>query len=323
MKGSEGLKTGFVLTLILCAVLVRWLLSWQVAGSERPEAEEPVDLRPRLTTLQTPEPTFAPEPELPGDEIFPQIREPIRFTQEDAQGILIGGRCSYRTDVSEALQTSWLGPGRTVLIVHTHGTEAYTPCPGWEYSGSETLRSEDPDYSVVRVGRALTQALEAQGITVIHDETMHDRLSFSGAYGASAQAVQKLLEAHPDVGMILDLHRDAALNPDGSEFAATLRSGGTEYARLMLVVGTDQGGLYHPDWRMNLGCAAQLQALLNRSLPGLCRDLDLRTERFNQNLSPGSILIEVGAAGNTLPQAIASMQPLAEAIAALLTQPDD
>ena len=39
------------------------------------------------------------------------------------------------------------------------------------------------------------------------------------------------------------------------------------------------------------------QALLNRSAPGLCRDLDLRTERFNQHETPGSLLVEVGASG--------------------------
>ena len=319
MRDSEGLRKGFVLTLLICAVLVRFLLSWRVSGTQTSE-QNAVDLRPRVTEPAQPAAELLPEePEAPTE-----IRLPTddwaapEFTPEDAAGITVGGVCSYSVSVSDALQTDWLGEGRSVLILHTHGTEAYTPSPGWGYEGSSSLRSEDPDYSVVRVGRALKEALEAQGVTVYHDETMYDRASFNGAYAASGAGVRAMLEAHPDVGLVIDLHRDAALNPDGSDFAATLRTNGTEYARLMLVVGTDQGGLDHPNWRQNLGCAAQLQALTNRRLPGLFRDLDLRTERFNQHLSPGFILIEVGAAGNTMPQALASMPVLADAIAALL-----
>ena len=48
----------------------------------------------------------------------------------------------------------------------------------------------------------------------------------------------------------------------------------------MLVVGTDDGGLYHPDWQENLNRAASLQYRLNRTYPTLMRPLNLRTHAF-------------------------------------------
>ena len=92
--------------------------------------------------------------------------------------------------------------------------------------------------------------------------------------------------------------------------------GGARCAQLMLVVGSDEGGLTHPDWKENLANALKLQALLNRIAPGLCRDIDLRTERFNQHETPGSLLVEFGCTGNTLAEALRSADYLAQALCA-------
>ena len=118
--------------------------------------------------------------------------------------------------------------------------------------------------------------------------------------------------------MVLDVHRDAVEDRAGFPAALTANIDGEEYARLMLVVGTDEGGLPHPDWQENLANALKLQALLNRSAPGLCRDLDLRTERFNQHETPGSLLVEVGASGNTLAEALRSARILGNALVKLI-----
>lgn len=327
---TERIRTGFVFTLLCCAVLVRLILAFGAAAAqpEQPEAQPPGQAAEK--TLLRPRPAPEPESESAGETEQTQEPEPaalpteapaLSFTAEDAARVRIGGACSYPADAAQALQEVWRVPSDaapTVLIVHTHGTEAYTAEEGWTYSGQEGQRTEDPEYSVVRVGRELAAQLEQLGVRVIHDETMNDRESFSGAYAASRGVAQEHLAEESGISMVIDLHRDAAQNPDGSAFAPVSVFSGTEYARLMLVVGTDEGGLEHPDWRKNLGCAAQLQALLERNWPGLARDVDLRTERFNQDLSPGAILIEVGAAGNTLRQAMQSMTPLAGAIAALL-----
>jgi stage II sporulation protein P len=86
----------------------------------------------------------------------------------------------------------------------------------------------------------------------------------------------------------------------------------------MLVVGTNQGGTHHPDWQENLSLALKTHALVERAEPGLCRNIDLRTERFNQHLSPGYLLVEVGSTGNTMPEALAAGGVFAEALVTLL-----
>lgn len=344
---SEQVRTGFILTALCCAVLVRFLLAClaspvDVAAATAPDSAWPVvlsktQLQPRLQTQPDDEEAGTQAPEQSTDESAPSANETeqtadepeqsasasaLQFTNSDVQAVTVGGSASYAVDVASALAGTWRQTaqqaGPQVLIVHTHGTEAYTAEPGWEYAGSDGYRSDDPDYSVVRVGQALADELEKLGIETIHDPSMNDLESFSGAYSRTLTRVEQWLEEYPSICMVIDLHRDAAENPDGSQFAPTVLYNGTEYAQLMLVVGTDEGGLQHPDWRQNLSCAVQLQALLERQVPGLCRNLDLRTERFNQHLSTGSILIEFGASGNTMTQVLRTTTVAAQAIAQLL-----
>ena len=118
--------------------------------------------------------------------------------------------------------------------------------------------------------------------------------------------------------MVLDVHRDAAADADGEQVGFTAQVDGERCAQVMLVVGTDEGGLTHPDWEENLANALKLQAVLNRRCPGLCRNLDLRTERFNQHETPGSLLAEFGSTGNTLREAIRAGRHFAEGLAELI-----
>ena len=147
---------------------------------------------------------------------------------------------------------------------------------------------------------------------------MYKRQNYNGAYERMRQTIEGYLAAYPTIQMVLDLHRDAAEDAGGVPVALTAYPDGEACAELMLVVGTDEGGLPHPDWQENLANALKLQALLNRSAPGLCRDLDLRTERFNQHETPGSLLVEVGASGNTLAEALRSARILGNALVKLI-----
>ena len=320
LQSANRVRTGFVMTLLICAVMVRFFLSWDAAGEQPqevpPKPQATVSLRPVLSAPE-PLPIMAEEP---SDTPVSVPQRPV-FDARDAAGIRVAGHSTYRPDVEAALSGLWrqeVDATPTVLIVHTHGTESYTAEAGWEYDGAEGLRTTQAEYSVVRVGREVKAILEERGVTVLHDETMHDEESFALAYTASRTAVEGFLQENPGIDLVIDLHRDAAENPDGSAFAPTVTAEGQAYARLMLVVGTNEGGLTHPDWEKNFSCAAQLQALLNRSLPGLCRDMDLRTERFNQDLHPGMLLIEMGAAGKTMREVLRTAEVLADAVAELL-----
>ena len=66
-----------------------------------------------------------------------------------------------------------------------------------------------------------------------------------------------------------------------------------------------------------MALAAKLHAQLEKRFPGICRPISFRTERFNQDLSAGALLIEVGAAGDTLEEALVAVGALAEGIADL------
>ena len=251
----------------------------------------------------------------------PTYTPPV-FSAEEADGIRIAGACSYTPDKQTLLlQPSSLDfqqDGPTVLIVHTHSSEAYTMEAGFEYPESDELRTQDSRYSVIRIGDEIAQILQDAGIEVLHDTEPNDYPNYNGAYERMRQTIEGYLAAYPTIQMVLDLHRDAAEDAGGVPVALTAYPDGEACAELMLVVGTDEGGLPHPDWQENLANALKLQALLNRSAPGLCRDLDLRTERFNQHETPGSLLVEVGASGNTLAEALRSARILANALVTLI-----
>ena len=154
------------------------------------------------------------------------------------------------------------------------------------------------------------------GIGVIHHRDLHDYPSYNGSYANARQSIEAILEDNPDIALILDLHRDAAATDYGQmDTSATVN--GQESAQLMLVVGTDDGGLDHPHWQENLSLALKLQVQLEKLYPGLCRPLNLCAERFNGDESPGALLIEVGAAGNTRPEALLAADALADGIIAL------
>ena len=207
-----------------------------------------------------------------------------------------------------------------ILIVHTHATEAYTPADGDDYSAAGSYRTTDTDHNVVRVGQALAQRLNDNGIPTLHDTTLHDVPGYDDAYERAAAVISRYLEEYPSIRMVIDVHRDAALDENGSEVAVNCSIGDREAAQMMLVMGTDAAGLEHPGWQGNLSMALKLQAWCEKTSPGCFRPLQLRAERYNQYLTPYSILLEVGAAGNTLRQALCSAEFFADRLTDLLLQ---
>ena len=256
----------------------------------------------------------APPPTAEATEAPALPQEPLFFASE-AQALRLRGNCSYKPDLAALLLApTELNADTTVLIVHTHTSEAYTPSPGCEYEPSGDYRTLEPAHSVVAVGEALADALRERGVRVIHDTSCNDYPSYNSSYANARARIEAQLREHPEIGMVLDIHRDALAVPVREE--AELR--GEVCAPMMLVVGTDEGGLEHPHWQQNLSCALKLQTLLCRSFPGLMKPLSLRRERFNGDLTPASLLVEVGSTENTLPEAQLAVTALAEAVSALL-----
>ena len=207
------------------------------------------------------------------------------------------------------------GDGPQVLIVHTHGSESYTPDAAFPYTPTENERTTDTRYNVVRVGDELQKVLEENGVQAMHIRDIFDSPAYSGSYDRSLAAIEDALAEYPTIKVVIDVHRDSILTDDGTAYKTSCTIDGEEMAQLMFVVGTDEGGLYHPDWQQNLNYVTGLQYQLNRAYPGLMRPVNLRTQRFNQHASPGSMLIEVGSSGNTMPEALAAIRLFGQTLA--------
>lgn len=198
-----------------------------------------------------------------------------------------------------------------VIIFHTHTCESYTPTEAYPYEESGTFRTIDLNYSVSRVGDSLTDQLTSYGFNVIHNKTYHDYPAYTGSYGRSTETVQGILNEKPNTDIIIDLHRDAIAD---TTYAPSVQIGDEIASQLMFVIGTDGGGLEHPNWQQNLKFAISVQKKANELYPGLFRSILLRNSRYNQQLGKAACIIEVGATGNTLEQSMTSMKYLAKVL---------
>jgi len=223
------------------------------------------------------------------------------------------------SDGSFAAQLTDDGP--QVLIYHTHATEAYTQADGNTYKPSGDARTTDTNQNVVRVGAELCKVLEARGIQTVHLTDLCDYPAYNGSYGRSLELVQAALKKYPTVQMTIDVHRDAILADDGTKYKVSTEQDGKTVAQLMLVMGTNASGLDFDDWKTHLNYAVTLQSALNAEHPGLMRPINLRKQRFNLHLTPGSMLLEVGSSGNTLREAIAAVQLFGNTLATELGAP--
>lgn len=246
----------------------------------------------------------------------PTAPAPVRsapvFSAEDADFTDIDGAAELLT---APLDLNLTGEGPRVLILHTHTTESFTQTDE-RYEQTSPYRTLDPGHNMIALGEIVAQTLQEAGIEVLHDTAFHDYPSYNGSYPHAAEATKAYLEQYPTIELILDLHRDAADTPTG-QMATKCSIGGESAAQLMFVLGTDQR-LNHPDWERNLSLALKLQVLLERENPGICREVSLSKNRYNQHLGKYALLVEIGAAGNTLDQAKLAARELGEAIAQLV-----
>lgn len=198
-----------------------------------------------------------------------------------------------------------------IVIFHTHTCESYTASEQYPYEPTGNFRTTDHNYSVVRVGNELTNYLTQYGYNVIHDTTYHDYPTYTGSYTRSLQTVEGIL-SNTSSDIIIDLHRDAISS--NSAYAPTVRIGDDYAAQLMFVIGTNGGGLWHPNWNSNLQFAIKVQEKANEMYPGLFKPIILRNSRYNQHVGKAACIIEVGSTGNTLEQCLTSMKYLSKVL---------
>ncbi len=232
--------------------------------------------------------------------------------------IEIVNQTDYKIDVDTLLKTNFKifnGKKPSILIYHTHTTESYnTFSQNLVYTPGTTDRTLDFNYNVVRVGEELKRILEKQyGYKVYHSKDINDYPEYKGSYSRSLKVIERYKSEHPDIKVFIDLHRDA-IGSGSKKVKVSTVAFGYEVAKVMLVVGTDKLGLYHPFWRQNLLFAVHLQKNLSKICPQITRPINLSAARYNQHVSPYAIIIEVGSNGNTLEEALRSCQIVAKAL---------
>ena len=319
---DDGLSPAAVMTLgespLLLSARAAVAELWSTDREEVPDGpEEPVTEPVEETPL---EPEGAADNGVPARTLVPT----------DPSGYTVCGRVyiSNSTDhvlsagaLTEPFDAALTDDEPQILILHTHGSEAYTPPEGTDIVWSGNYRTTDSRYNVVKVGDEMAEVFSEAGLSVLHDRTLYDYPSYNDAYDNALAAIQTYLTQYPSLRFILDVHRDAIADSEGNQYKVVSQIDGVgTAAQMTLVMGSDGSGLSHPDWMENLKLGVALQEDILRDYPTLMRPMLLRNSRYNQHATTGSLLLEVGAAGNSPEEAALAGRLFAQEMADFLIE---
>ena len=289
-----------------------WIL-WAATGVAPPE-----NLQPMTPAVEEPSrDDFAPPAGEAGEDPYLAASggddAPLEITPLTGENIVLNNKAGIEVDVEGLIARALtFGTGGRVLIIHTHGSEAYTPAGVDRYEANDQGRTADTEFNIVRVGDELAERLSAAGLRVLHDREIYDYPSYTGSYARSGEAVEEYLREYPSLAVVLDVHRDA-LGAEDVVYKTMAEEEGVVASQIMILVGTDESGLEHPNWRTNLSLALYLQESVGRLHPTLMRPVSVVPQRYNQQLTGGSLILEVGSSGNTLREALAAVRLFADA----------
>lgn len=347
LPGHEWLLRGALLWQDpAAAAAVTWPVPQQKPAPEATSAPEPVTATEEASAAvqepqgtATPAPAATPEPAAtPLPSAAPDIENPgsIRaeqFGQGSGDGYITLNAGSIRNytscsdaDLRSAVSTPSLpfdvevdSDEPQVLILHTHATETYQTWPDLIYDPDFTARTQNTALNMCAVGEKMTQVLNEAGINTLHDTTLHDSPSYTESYDRSYATTQAYLEKYPSIKVVLDVHRDAIEDSDGTRVKPLCTINGEDTAQVMIIAGCDNGSSIRlPNWRLNLRFAAAWEEAMESRTPGLTRPVMCAYRYYNQDLTTGSLLIEIGGHANTVTEAIRAGQYAAEALAVLL-----
>ena len=272
-----------------------------LAAQPTPSAAPAPSATPPLEEEEPPAVTAAP-----GDIVERTLVPTSTDGYAYADGLYLYNRTNLSVDLAAAasapIKAQLPQQGPQILIIHTHATEAYTPDGSDVYTPSDqNSRTLDENYNMIRVGNEMERVFTEMGLSVLHDKGVYDYPAYNGAYSRSGAAIQKYLAQYPSIQLVLDVHRDALVGSDNTVYKAVTKVDGVKTAQVMLVLGS---GSTHPNWMENLALAARIQRSMDTLYPTLARPMTLRSSVYNQNLTPGSLLVEVGTHGNTLQEAL-------------------
>lgn len=187
-----------------------------------------------------------------------------------------------------------------VLIYHTHATESFEKTAREHYDSAFSCKTTERDMNIVSVGDRICESLEENGITCLHDTLVHDYPSYDAAYDSSRATVSGLLEEYPSIKIVLDIHRDGIERDTGERLAPCCEINGKSAAQIMIIscVGDENGDV--PNHLENFRFACALQEQCENDYPELCRPMLFDYRFYNQDLSSGALLIEVGSQANSI-----------------------
>lgn len=291
-------------------------------GTSAISATTPASVGEALTQPVTTTAT-APSKQAGGGKI---VTQQMSAGSSFVQGVAIRNKSGATVNIADSLQhTPALSltadsTAPQVLIMHTHTTECYMSYDAGYYNPDDPTRSTDPTRNMVAVGEVVAARLKAAGIGVLHDTTIYDQ-PYTGAYVHSQKGVRQILEAHPTIQVVLDLHRDAVYQSETTYLKPTTTVNGRNAAQVMVIVGM-KNTEKQPNTHIaeNLSFGVRLQQRLHQTYPGLARPLLLANAQYNQQLTNGSLLIEIGGHANTLDEALYSGELLGDTLAAVLKE---
>ncbi len=206
-----------------------------------------------------------------------------------------------------------------ILIMHTHTTESYVSETRDYYTTSDASRSTDNSKNMAAIGDIITAKVEAAGYGVIHDTTQHDYPTYSGSYDRSKITVKEYLKKYPSIKIVIDVHRDALAGDGTDKIKLVTDIDGKQAAQVMIVMGSQTGSVSgYDNWRENLRLALLFHQKLETLYPSLARPMVVASKLYNQHLTTGSMLIEIGTDANSIEEAKYSAELCGNALVSLL-----
>ena len=238
------------------------------------------------------------------------------YDRIDIYGVTIYDYSSKKIDYEELFERNvdLTKKSDPVLLYCSHTSETYDNSENFKFKYSGNYRTKDAKYNMLSVASIMSNTLKDKGFISVFDTTPHDYTSYDNAYKNSMKTINTNLDKYDRFGLIIDVHRDAAAD---LSFGPTVKISGKSVAKLMLVIGVGYEGYPNKYWEENLVMALKIAKLGEEMYPGLFRQVLVRDARYNQHLQPGSLLVEVGATGNTLEEAYYGARCFANIIAKL------
>jgi stage II sporulation protein P len=218
---------------------------------------------------------------------------------------------AYAANVTKEIPVVEKTSPLNVLLLFTHSHEAYHPIVKGVIGVNTNY---DPSTNVTDISDLVTHHLQlnnAQVDVLPYDNMKEMKVTNRPFYQAYA-AIRPILQQQLNVksyDLVLDIHRDSA-----NHKVTTLESNKESYARIALVVGAE-----HANYKLNEAYAKALSVEVNRLVPNMSRGVMTKTKDdgngiYNQDLSPKSILIELGGIENTEEEINRTLAVIAKAI---------